>query len=250
MAIAGEDNARPVAIVQQISLVRATELARTGRYRDAEHLLVAMLNKVHPPVAALDLAARIHAQQGHWEDARALWDQALQADPDNPTYMAALHCVERSIIGPPMQRLFIRLVAWLALLKLRVSSWFLRRKLEPEPAPQAGSEQLELAPAATAESLGLSAPMELEDSLSVAARPASGTAATAGSNEQIMVSTESVAPPSPSGDEHERLTEDVRQTPGSNTSGEQAAPVALQSEAAAQQKNVSRTHRRKRTRRP
>jgi tetratricopeptide (TPR) repeat protein len=69
----------------QIRLARATELAQSKRFLEAEAVL--MLNGELPDNPRdLDLLARIAAQQGHLSDARRLWEAALQKDPHNRVY--------------------------------------------------------------------------------------------------------------------------------------------------------------------
>lgn len=76
-------------LLQQLVLSRAAALARAGHYDAAEQLL-SELNRSGTTVAALDLLARIRAQQGRLAEAERLWTQAIQFDPSNDTYAAAL----------------------------------------------------------------------------------------------------------------------------------------------------------------
>jgi hypothetical protein len=76
---------------EQIRFARAAELARSGRYLEAEGLLSPNGHCSEVP-RDLDLLARIAVHQGHISDARRLWELALQKDPQNSSYKA---CIER-----------------------------------------------------------------------------------------------------------------------------------------------------------
>ena len=69
----------------QIRLSRATELAQSKRFLEAEASLMPNGELPDNP-RDLDLLARIAAQQGRLSDARRLWETALQKDPRNPEY--------------------------------------------------------------------------------------------------------------------------------------------------------------------
>jgi Flp pilus assembly protein TadD len=77
-------------IVLQVCLHRAAELARSGRFQEAE----TALSEITPPdeqrPAVLDLLARIRAQQGRLREAEALWTRANALQPENEAYRAAL----------------------------------------------------------------------------------------------------------------------------------------------------------------
>jgi len=83
------------ATVRQLVLARAAALAREGHYRAAEELLSASATEGEN-AAALDLRARICAQQGRYSDATDFWLRAAQLDPANREYAAALRLLARS----------------------------------------------------------------------------------------------------------------------------------------------------------
>lgn len=83
------------AILLQVSLARATDLARAGRYSEAEALLFGITKHGKPAPAALDLLARINAQQDKLQEAERLWTQAGELDPGNEAYRAGLQCIAR-----------------------------------------------------------------------------------------------------------------------------------------------------------
>jgi flagellar motor protein MotB len=78
------------SLLDQMVLARATELARAGRYGEAEKVLSADGAETEYAPAALDLLARMRAQQGYLADAEKLWTRAAQLDPSNIAYLSAL----------------------------------------------------------------------------------------------------------------------------------------------------------------
>jgi hypothetical protein len=68
---------------------RAAELARFGRYREAEGLLSRCGQEPSDP-NEIDLLARISARQRHYRRARCLWEIALKRSPGNADYERAI----------------------------------------------------------------------------------------------------------------------------------------------------------------
>ena len=93
----------------QIRLARATELAQSKRFPEAE---AALMPNGDPPdnPRDLDLLARIAAQQARLSDARRLWETALQKDPHNPEYG---DCLQRLTELQDATSRFDTLLAWL-----------------------------------------------------------------------------------------------------------------------------------------
>ncbi len=84
------------ALLRQISLARATELARAGHVVEAERILLDMTRGSEEATpAAFDLLARISAQQGRMLEAAAYWNKALQLDEGNGAYQAGLNRIGR-----------------------------------------------------------------------------------------------------------------------------------------------------------
>jgi tetratricopeptide (TPR) repeat protein len=83
--------------------VAASFAARKGSFQEASRLLVVALESGHcSKVDALDLQARIYAQQGSYLDAEACWRKAIALDGSNPVYAKALgrlRSVHRPMIG-------------------------------------------------------------------------------------------------------------------------------------------------------
>jgi tetratricopeptide (TPR) repeat protein len=99
----------------QIRLTRATELAQSGRYIEAEAILV-QNTKLPDDPAELDLLARIAARQGRFDEARRRWNAAIQREPGNEIYK---QCLERLTPARRIIRLignaqdtFLLILAW------------------------------------------------------------------------------------------------------------------------------------------
>ena len=69
---------------------RATDLARSGALAEAEGVLRPVLQGPDVPVEALDLEARICAQQGRLADAVRWWQMVLERDPQHEGARAGL----------------------------------------------------------------------------------------------------------------------------------------------------------------
>lgn len=79
------------ALLSQLTFARATELARAGHYREAETVLSACGGgEAASDAQALDLLARMRAQEGRLAEAEKLWTRARQLAPDNAAYHDAL----------------------------------------------------------------------------------------------------------------------------------------------------------------
>ena len=74
---------------EQIRFARAAELARSGRYLEAERLFFP-IGRESLDLREIDLLARISAQQRQYERARDLWEDALQRAPENADYKRAI----------------------------------------------------------------------------------------------------------------------------------------------------------------
>ncbi|MGH3717774.1 MAG: OmpA family protein [Pseudonocardiaceae bacterium] len=73
-------------LTQELTLARATDLARAGHYVQAERLLTTPAGV--PVPAQLDLLARIYAQQGKLAEADTCWAQAAEASHDSGAYQS------------------------------------------------------------------------------------------------------------------------------------------------------------------
>jgi len=89
---------------QSVALSRAALLARRGRLARAEALLLPLAADPQAPAAALDLLARVYAQQGRLEQAQAMWVRAVEKAPADPRYRAALDlCARLKQSGRPLR---------------------------------------------------------------------------------------------------------------------------------------------------
>lgn len=71
------------AVSARLLLAQAAELARAGRYREAETLLAGEEARGVGTTGVADLRARIYAQQGQLAEAEALWQEVLTVDAEN-----------------------------------------------------------------------------------------------------------------------------------------------------------------------
>lgn len=84
----------------------AVELAREGRYQEAEQLLPGVVRDeeaLRP--AVLHLQARIYAQQGRYREAEVCWLEAVRLAPGNPRYHQALKALRDGVRPWPAVRL-------------------------------------------------------------------------------------------------------------------------------------------------
>lgn len=88
------------ALVSQAMLSRAASLARKGEYAMAVGMLKELVGGENENTIALDLLARIHAQQGRFSEAEAFWKRALQLEPGNGSYLAGLKCIAHTRSRP------------------------------------------------------------------------------------------------------------------------------------------------------
>ena len=77
-------------LLEAMTLALASSSARKGRFKEAEELLSPLAMESESPNNALDLLAKVYAQQGKIEEAQHLWQQALRNDPDNRLFQEAL----------------------------------------------------------------------------------------------------------------------------------------------------------------
>src|SRR5665213_2122211 len=83
------------ALLKQVTLSQAANLARDGSYSAAEQLLTGMLATEQTDANVLDLLARIRAQQGSLLEAEALWQQVLRLDSSHLGAQAGIARIRR-----------------------------------------------------------------------------------------------------------------------------------------------------------
>lgn len=91
----GTDQMAILALIEQMAIAQATDLARSGRFTEAQTVLQEILRYEKVTPATLDLLARIHAQQGHWQEAEAAWTEALQLNPACKSYQAGIQRISQ-----------------------------------------------------------------------------------------------------------------------------------------------------------
>jgi predicted Zn-dependent protease len=77
-------------LIELAVVTSAAALARRGEYEHAESMLLPLTKGPEHNGYALDLLAKISAQQGKYGEAIALWKRALVGDPLNRKYNAAI----------------------------------------------------------------------------------------------------------------------------------------------------------------
>ena len=124
----------------QIRFARATELARSHRYLEAEGLLSGSGRESLDP-NELDLLARISAKQRRYGRARTLWEAALKQSPGNTEYERAIECAKTAEHFQTKVRkwgMIALLVFSLAVLVIAVWNFFPRRS--PTAASDGGQQ--------------------------------------------------------------------------------------------------------------
>jgi type VI secretion system protein ImpK len=142
--------AHAATLMAQALLSRATSLARLGSYDSAE-LVLSSLPRTLPE--AVDLLAKIRAQQGRMRAAAELWTEALCLDPSNARYRSSLRRAEQ---GPWRRRSRPLLVAIVALFIVVAGGIAVRRLAhqrsqvatkiprEQPPAPAVAQKRIEI----------------------------------------------------------------------------------------------------------
>lgn len=77
-------------LLDEFAVSQAADLARGGALDRAESLLRSTVERVDAPIAALDLQARVCAQQGRLNEAARWWQEVLRREPANAAAQAAL----------------------------------------------------------------------------------------------------------------------------------------------------------------
>ena len=90
-----------ISLLSRSLLPKAAELARAGKYQEAECLLLHLVREGSELPAVFDLLARIRAQQGRLLEAQSYWADAIQLSPSKDLYRAALKRIEHLQTGPP-----------------------------------------------------------------------------------------------------------------------------------------------------
>lgn len=89
-----------ISLLGKAILPKAAELARTGKYLEAEGLLQHLIQEGSGQPEVYDLLARIRAQQGRLLEAQSYWADAIQLSSAKEFYRAALKRIEHLQICP------------------------------------------------------------------------------------------------------------------------------------------------------
>lgn len=114
------ENQAGESLALQLTLTMAARLARKGRHQQVEQLLATLPDgqRSSPPV--LDLMARSRAQRGDLLGAAQSWRVALQQDPGNAAYRAALDRIDAMLSRAGSRRGLGPVVAVVAVAALAV----------------------------------------------------------------------------------------------------------------------------------
>ena len=99
----------------QIRLARATELAQSKRFLEAEAVLVCNGELPNNP-RELDLLARMAAQQEQFSKAWRLWEAALQKSPADEEYAQCLERVRKKERTSELTGRVLNYVVWVVVL--------------------------------------------------------------------------------------------------------------------------------------
>lgn len=105
-----------ISLLSKALLPKAAELARAGKYLEAECLLEHLIQEGNELPAIFDLMARIRAQQGRLLEAQSYWADAIQLSNSKDIYRTALKRIEHLQTGPPWIGRIRQLILGLAIL--------------------------------------------------------------------------------------------------------------------------------------
>lgn len=89
-----------ISLLGKALLPKAAELARAGKYLEAECLLLHLIQEGCESPVIYDLLARIRAQQGRLLEAQSYWADASRLKPTKGCYRAALKRIEHLQTAP------------------------------------------------------------------------------------------------------------------------------------------------------
>lgn len=120
----------------QIRLARATELAQSRRFREAEAVLIHD-GKLPENPRDLDLLARIAAQQGQFEKAKHRWKTAQHAGSNVAAYASAIRSLEQAQTAAAVRRkiavISLAAIAIATLVSFSVTFWPRDKVTPPKP---------------------------------------------------------------------------------------------------------------------
>jgi outer membrane protein OmpA-like peptidoglycan-associated protein len=90
-----------ISLLGKTLLPKAAELARAGKFVEAECLLEHLIQEGNELPGIFDLMARIRAQQGRLLEAQSYWADAIQLSNSKEYYRSALKRIEHLQTGPP-----------------------------------------------------------------------------------------------------------------------------------------------------
>lgn len=132
-----------ISLLSKALLPKAAELARAGKYLEAECLLEHLIQEGNELPAIFDLMARIRAQQGRLLEAQSYWADAIQLSNSKDIYRAAIKRIEHLQTRPlwigKIRQLILGLVILLCLILITGVTIPLVRKIRIPDHPEIGS---------------------------------------------------------------------------------------------------------------
>jgi type VI secretion system protein ImpK len=101
----------PATDTPRLHLLVAAQLARLGRYDEAEGILARLDGYSELQAECMDLRARMLAQQGRYVEAEACWLQALKLSPDNQAFQRGLAAIAEERRYPFWLRIAVAVAA-------------------------------------------------------------------------------------------------------------------------------------------
>jgi flagellar motor protein MotB len=150
-----------ISLLSKALLPKAAELARAGKYLEAECLLEHLIKEGNELPAIFDLMARIRAQQGRLLEAQSYWADAIQLSNSKDIYRTALKRIEHLQTGPPwigkIRQLLLGLAILLSLALITGVTIPLLKKIRiPDHPEEAGSiKEIAIMPAKTPPQINL-----------------------------------------------------------------------------------------------
>lgn len=140
-------DARTVQVTGGTAVLQAAALARGGNLGAAAELLAPHATGATPFPPALDLLARIHVRQGRRSEARALWHQAVELDPESARYRRALNRLDALGRRPLWMASPIGTLVAVLVVSISLAAWWVHGVGDqPEALPETVDVAAESAP--------------------------------------------------------------------------------------------------------
>jgi len=92
------------ALIVSANLAIAAQMARRQQYSQAEQMIFPLVNMEQPCFEALNLLAKIYAQQGKFQNAMDVWRRAQSLEPENRQTQLALNQCENAVANSKVNK--------------------------------------------------------------------------------------------------------------------------------------------------